>query len=94
MKRRKGNREIIPAIKDHSGTIITDTTDRANILNFYFASVFCCDLNIPEIKLVNSGESFILNTKVFGKRLANIGRSKSVGPDGVPVEILNLGGEP
>jgi hypothetical protein len=79
--------EIIPAIKDHDGTIITDTTEKANTLNSYYASVFCCDRNILEIKLAKSGENFIIR-----KRLAKIGRNKSVGPDGVPGEILKLGG--
>jgi len=32
VKRQKGNREIIPAIKDHNGTIIVDTTEKANVL--------------------------------------------------------------
>jgi hypothetical protein len=31
VKRRKGNRENIPAIKDSNGTIITDSTEKANI---------------------------------------------------------------
>jgi hypothetical protein len=93
VKRRKGNREIIRAIKDHNGRIITDTTEKANILNSYYASVFSCDRNTPEIKLANSGESFIINTKVIRKRLAKVGRNKSVGPDGFPGEILKLGGE-
>src|SRR5215468_8584811 len=35
VKRRKGNRENIPAIKDGSGRIITDPTEKANSLNFY-----------------------------------------------------------
>jgi len=65
VKRRKGNREIIRAIKDHNGTIITDSTEKANILNSYYASVFCCDSNITEINLAKSGETFIINTKVF-----------------------------
>jgi len=39
------------------------------------------------------GETFIISTKVIGKRLTKIGRNKSVGPDGVPGEILKLGGE-
>jgi len=73
-EKRKENREIIPAIKDHNGTIVTDTTEKANILNSYYASVFCCDRNIPEIKLANSVENFIINTKVIRKRLAKIGR--------------------
>jgi hypothetical protein len=28
VERRNGNKEIIPAIKDHSGTIITDSTEK------------------------------------------------------------------
>jgi len=89
VKRQKGNREIILVIKDHKGTIITDTTEKANILNSYYASVFSCDHKIPEIKLANWDETFIINTR---KSLAKIRRNKSVGPDGVPGEILKLGG--
>ena len=61
VKRRKGNREIIPAIKDHNGTIISDCTEKANILNSYCASIFCYDNNIPKIQLDNSGETVIIN---------------------------------
>jgi hypothetical protein len=43
MKRWKENREMIPAIKDHNRTIIMDSTEKANILNSYYASIFCCD---------------------------------------------------
>ena len=93
MKRRKENREIILAIKYHNGTIITDSTGKVNILISYSASVFCCHHNIPNIQLANSGETFIINTKSIRKGLAKIGRNKSVGPDGVPGEILKLGGE-
>jgi len=81
VKRRKGNREIIPAIKGHSGTSITGTTEKANILNSYNASVSCCDRNIPEIKLDNPAEAFIINTKVIRKKITKIGRNKSVGAD-------------
>jgi len=93
VKRQKGNREIVSAIKDHHRTVITDTTEKANILNSYYASVFCCNRNILEIKLANSGETFIINTKVIRKILAKIGRDKLVGPDGAPGEILKLGRE-
>jgi len=85
VKRQKGNREIIPAIKDHKGIIIMDSTEKANILNSYYASIFCCDCN--------SGETFIIKPKVIRKRLAKIRRNKSVWPDGVPGEILKLGGD-
>ena len=67
VKRRQGNKEIIPAIKDHDGTIITASTERANIINSYYASVFCCDRNVPKIQLAKSGETFIFNTKVIRK---------------------------
>jgi hypothetical protein len=46
VKRQKGNREIIPVIKDHKGIIITDSTENANILNSYQVSIFCCDRNL------------------------------------------------
>jgi hypothetical protein len=80
-------------IKNHNGTIITDCTEKANILNSYYKSVFCCDHNILKIQLANSGETFITNNKVITKRFSIIWRNNSVGPDGVPGEILKLGGE-
>ena len=92
MERRNGNREIIPSIKDHSGTSITGTTEKANNLNSYNVCVFCCDRNIPEIILANPGEAFIINIKVIRKILTKIGRNKSVVADGVPGETLKLDG--
>jgi hypothetical protein len=35
VKRRKGNRENIPAIKDDKGQLITDSTEMPNSINFY-----------------------------------------------------------
>ena len=93
MKRRKGNRKNIPAIEDNNGTIITDSTEKANILNSHYASVFICNRNFPNIKSAHSVETFIINTKRIRKRVAAIGRSKSVGPDSIRGEILKLGGE-
>ena len=93
VKMRKGNREIIPAIKDQNRTIITDSTAKANILNSYYASIFSCDRNIPKIQLANPGENFIISTKVIGKGLRKTRRNESVGLDGVPGEILKLGRE-
>ena len=63
------------------------------ILNSYYASVFSCGRNIPNIKSAHSGEIFIINTKLVRKWVAAIGRSKSVGPDSIPGEILKLGEE-
>ena len=85
--------EIISAIKDHNGKIITDTTENANTLSSHYASVFCCNRNTPEIKLSNSDETKIINSKIIRKGLAKIGRTKSVGPEEVLGEILKLSGE-
>ena len=70
MKGRKGDRdrEIISAIKDRNGTISTDSSGKANILSSYYGSVFCCDHNVPKIKLASSGETFIINTKIVIKK--------------------------
>jgi len=84
--------ETLPANQNHNGTIITDSTDKANILNSYYAFVFCCYRNIPKIELVNSSQTFIINTKIIRKISQNLVK-KSVGPDGACGEILKLGGE-
>jgi hypothetical protein len=47
VKRRKGNREIIPAIKDHNGKLITDQLQKTNFLNSYYASLLGCKSNNP-----------------------------------------------
>ena len=89
MKRGKGNREIIPATRNHNGTIFTDNTEKSDISNSYYACVFFCDRNIPEIKLANPAETFITDTKIVRKRLAKIGKNKSLS-----TEILKFGGAP
>jgi hypothetical protein len=73
-------------LKDHNGTIITDITENAVILNSYYASIFCCDRTIPEIKLAKSGETDNISTKVIRKD-KKFGRNQSVGLDGIPGEI-------
>jgi hypothetical protein len=49
--------------------------------------------SIPQIQHTTSGESFLVSTKIIRKRLAVIGKNKSVGPDGISGKILKLGGE-
>jgi hypothetical protein len=46
----KGNKEIIPAIKDQNGKHVTDPTEKANSLNSYYASLFSCERNSPQIQ--------------------------------------------
>jgi hypothetical protein len=82
LKRRKRNRENIPAIKDCNGRIITDSIEKANSLNFYYYSVFSREDIIPNIQGKISSEPFTIDTKII-----------SVGPEGVSVGILKVGGE-
>jgi hypothetical protein len=93
VKRCKGNRENIPAIKDCNGHLITDTTEKANSLNFYYSSVFSSKHNIQQIQGTNTGEPFAVKTKIIRKRLAATEKKKSIGPANVSGEILKPGGE-
>jgi len=68
VKRREENGETVLVIKDHNGAIIKDSTEKANILNSCYASVFFCNHNILKIQLANSGETFIINIKIIRKR--------------------------
>jgi hypothetical protein len=59
----------------------------------YYPSAFSCARSILQVQCANSGEPFATSTKVIRKRLAAIGKNKSIGPDSVSGEILKLGGE-
>ena len=63
VKRRKGNRENIPAIKDGSGRIIKDPTEKANSLNFYYSTIFSCEDYIPQIQGGNTSTLSLLILK-------------------------------
>jgi hypothetical protein len=93
LNRRKGNRENIPTIKDCNGKLITDPVDKANNLNYYYASVFSCEQDIPDIISTHSDKPFTIKIGNIRKQLAMIGRNKSVGPDGIPGTILKMGGK-
>jgi len=83
----------ISATKDHNGKLITDPIEKANSLNSYYASLFSCESNNPQIQFTESRKPFTISINIIRKRLSAIGRKKSVGPDGIPGEMLKLGGE-
>jgi len=93
VNRRKGNRESIPAIKDCNGVLIIDPADKANNLNNYYAFVYSCERVIPDINSTHSNKPVNIKISIIRKRLAEFGRNKSVGPDGIPGAILKMGGE-
>jgi len=93
VKRHKGNRENIPAIKDPYGRIITDSIDKANSFNSYYSTLFSSEGNIPHMQGESTGEPFTIDIKIIRRRIRAIRRNKSVGPDHVSGEILKLGGK-
>jgi hypothetical protein len=94
LNRRKGKTENIPTIKDLNGGHISDPIGKANSLNIYYASVFACERDIPEINSAYSGKALTTIICSIRRRLPMIRRSKSVGPDCIPREILKMGGKP
>jgi hypothetical protein len=92
VKRSKRNRKHIPAITDFNGRLITESTEKANYLHSYYASVFSCEQNRLPIQSAHSDEPYIISISIIRKRLAAIRRNKPTGPDGIPWEILKLGG--
>jgi hypothetical protein len=67
VKRRKGYRENIPAIKDCSGRPIIDPIEKANSLNYYYSSVFSSEGNIQHIQCTTQANPSPLIGKSLGK---------------------------
>ena len=80
-------------MKDCNGGLITDPAEEANNLNNYYASVFSCKRGITATNSTHSDKPFNIKISIIRKRLAMIGRNKSVGHDGIPGAILKMGGE-
>ena len=80
-------------INERSRKLITDTTEKANSLNSYYVSLFSCERNIPQIQSMESGKPFTISINIIREQLSAIRRKKSIGPDGIPGEILKLGEE-
>ena len=66
--------------------MITDTTGRANELNFYYSTIFSGEDSIQHTQGINSANPFTIDIKT-------IGRNKSVGSDNISGEKNKMGGE-
>jgi hypothetical protein len=91
VKMCKGNRANIPTMKDRNGKLITDPIEKANSLNSYYASLFSCESNNPQIQSTDSGKTFTISINAIRNTLLATGRKKSVGSDGIHGKILKLG---
>jgi len=76
LKRRKGNRENIPAIKDCNGRIITDAIEKANTFNSYYSTVFSNEGNILHMQGENAGDPFTTDIKTIRRRIKAIGKKQ------------------
>ena len=74
VRRHKGNRESIPANRDNEGKLVTDTIEKANALNNYYASLFSRESINPQIQATETGKSFTISTNVIRKRISVIGK--------------------
>jgi len=76
VKRRKENRENIPAIKDCNGRIITDAIEKANTFNSYYSTVFSSEGNFLHIQGENTGGPFTTDIKTIRRRIKATGKNK------------------
>jgi hypothetical protein len=81
VRRRKGNRETISAIKDCNGRIITDPVEKAKSFNLYYSTVFSSEGNIPHIQAENTCDPFTIDIKTIRRRIKAVGKNKSLGSD-------------
>jgi len=78
VKRPKGNKKNITAIKDSNERIITDATEKANTFNSYYSTVFSSEGNILCIQVENTGDPFTIDIKTFRRNIKAIRKNKSV----------------
>jgi hypothetical protein len=53
--------ESSPAIKDHNSKLITHPMGKANSPNSYYAFLFSCERNNPQIQSIESGKPFTIS---------------------------------
>ena len=87
VKEETKSKSTIGDIKDKNGEIKTEDTDKAEILNDFFASVFTVEGNseIPEFERKVKHDEYINNVDIKAekvlKQLKSLNTSKSCGPD-------------
>jgi hypothetical protein len=69
LKRRKENRECIPATKDQNVKNFTDPIEQAKSLNPYYASLFSCERNNPQNQSTELGKPFTISVNITRNRL-------------------------
>ncbi|KAJ4451854.1 hypothetical protein ANN_03332 [Periplaneta americana] len=93
MRRRRGNRESIPVLRDANDQIITGDKQKADLLNSKCISIFNKKEREITIDESECTEMFEITAKDVQNRIKRLQNRKSRGPDDIPTEIIKLGGE-
>jgi hypothetical protein len=58
-------RDYIFAIKNGDGRILTDPTEKAKLINFYYSSIFSSEDNVLHIQRENTSDPFTIDIKAI-----------------------------
>jgi hypothetical protein len=91
----KGQHSSIPALKDEDGNTITDSVEKANLLNLHFHSVFTdekpASADIPKkTEKQFSLKEIILTKPGIVNLIKKLNKYKSPGPDKISARLLQL----
>ena len=75
VKKWKGSRESIPAIKGRNGREITDRTAKCNELNYSYYTIFRGEDSIQQLQGSTSANTFTIGIKTIRRRIRAIGRN-------------------
>ncbi len=92
----KGQHSSIPSLKKQTGELVSDSKDKANLLNTHFQSIFSKENIDDTAKLpMKTDQKFSLTDITLSKSgilnlINNLNKYKSPGPDGISPRLLKL----
>ena len=93
VREKTKSRTVVSDLKDSNGELVSSDSEKADLLNAFFASVFVNEppgeLPIFDIRYQGTPvTSLKTDTEVLTKQLKNLNTSKSMGPDGCHPRLL------
>ncbi len=93
VRRRNGNKEDIPVIRENGNTLITDNRAKADAFNKYFSSVFKNSTDHSFIQGSSVANQFNIEVNVLWNKVKSMKNGKSRGPDDISTDLIKLGGK-
>ncbi len=93
VRRRKGNKEDIPAIRENGNTLYTDNREKADAFNKYFSSVFKNCTDHPFIQVSSVANQFNIEVNVLWNKVKSMKNGMSRDPDDISTDLIKLGGK-